>query len=114
MTRKDYITIAQAVCDGAFIECKTPAEVHANTATRSKIAYQLANVFALDNPRFDRERFLRACGVSNRVIHLASKENAAAGRPFKTPADIELAQHHDIEVRDAITAVMNGATEIKV
>lgn len=64
MTRKDYIAIAQAVCDGAFIECKTPAEVHANTATRTKIAYQLANVLGRDNPKFDGARFLKACGVA--------------------------------------------------
>jgi hypothetical protein len=27
------------------------------------IAYQFADTFTLDNPRFDRDRFLRACGL---------------------------------------------------
>jgi hypothetical protein len=29
-----------------------------------KIAYALAAVFARDNPKFDRARFLKACGLS--------------------------------------------------
>jgi hypothetical protein len=34
-----------------------------DAAERLRLARTLARVFALDNPRFDRERFLFACGV---------------------------------------------------
>lgn len=29
----------------------------------TEVAYELANHFSQDNPRFDRSRFLAACGV---------------------------------------------------
>jgi len=31
--------------------------------TRRGIVYDFANAFAEENPRFDRDRFLRACGI---------------------------------------------------
>ena len=63
MTRKDYIAIAAAIADGALINCATQTELAMNNATRCKIAGQLADLMARDNPRFDRARFLKACGV---------------------------------------------------
>jgi hypothetical protein len=65
MTRKDYVAIAQCLSDGALINCATQADVAMNTATRSKISHQLAQKMAADNPRFDRARFLKACGVQS-------------------------------------------------
>ncbi len=53
------------VMDGQFINCSTPAAVAMNEATRQKIAAQLADACAADNPRFDRARFLAACGVQS-------------------------------------------------
>lgn len=62
MTRKDFEAIARAISDGQFIECRTNADVAINTSTRAKIARQLADHLATTNPRFDRARFLQACG----------------------------------------------------
>ena len=62
MTRKDYVKLASAVhqahrdtdSDGSTV---TPAAI-------ASVAYKLAAILATDNPRFDRDRFLRACGVA--------------------------------------------------
>jgi hypothetical protein len=37
---------------------------HSSGETKRDIAVTLANVFEIDNPRFDRDRFLVACGVN--------------------------------------------------
>lgn len=50
MTKKDFKLIAAAL---ASIPC--------HEATRSAFAEALANTLATTNPRFDREKFLRAC-----------------------------------------------------
>jgi hypothetical protein len=54
MTRKDYVMIAQVISESQGL-------------TRSDIidtvAERLADALAIDNPRFDRARFLAACGV---------------------------------------------------
>lgn len=65
MTRKDYVAIARVIVDAQFINCPTAAEVAMNKATRCKIAYQIADLLARDNPRFDGARFLKACGVAS-------------------------------------------------
>jgi hypothetical protein len=64
MTRKDYIAIARVINDGALINCATQADVAMNAATRAKIAHQLSDLMSHDNPRFDRSRFLKACGIA--------------------------------------------------
>ncbi len=53
MTRKDYVLIA-----AALNSC-------AQGADKSTVVYQLADALARDNPRFDRERFLKAAGVQS-------------------------------------------------
>jgi hypothetical protein len=53
MTKKDYELIAQAVCD-----------VWCNAQAQQLIAESLAAALATDNPRFNRELFLSACGVN--------------------------------------------------
>ena len=50
MSRKDYVAMAEVVRDG----CQSYAPY---------LADKLADVFASDNPRFDRGRFLVACGM---------------------------------------------------
>ena len=55
MTKKDYVAIAKVIHDNYGV---SPSDV-----AREKIALALADVFKLDNPRFDRVRFLVACGV---------------------------------------------------
>jgi hypothetical protein len=62
MTRKDYIAIAAAIKEarshGAETVAATEFNLGVTTATQ-----RVADVLARDNPRFDRARFLTACGV---------------------------------------------------
>lgn len=62
MTRKDYVAIA-----AMFNKRGELARNIQNTAVRlthyREIAGDLADVLAQDNPRFDRARFLKACGI---------------------------------------------------
>lgn len=53
MTKKDFELIARAFAQSAK-----------NDQTRT-IAYRLADALATINPRFDRARFLAACGVAS-------------------------------------------------
>jgi hypothetical protein len=65
MTKKDYVLIAAALKAG-----RTPPREESDTlvnnayqAQHLDIAYALSNALARENPRFDRARFLAACGV---------------------------------------------------
>lgn len=62
MTRKDYVAIAAALKDAATTEFQAQFPVSADMM-RLEIIGRIAGVFAQDNPRFDRARFLKACGV---------------------------------------------------
>ena len=53
MTRKDYIVLAAAFA-GVVTE-------EGEGGTWSELRYEVANVLAADNPRFDRARFYSAC-----------------------------------------------------
>ena len=57
MTRKDYVAIAQAINDEI-----RPYSEHAIQSTVYNIIDNLCDTFQEDNPRFDRARFLEACG----------------------------------------------------
>lgn len=59
MTRKDYELIARALKRAA---AEAQAEGHDLDALRTG-AIELAYSLADDNPRFDRERFMKACGL---------------------------------------------------
>lgn len=48
MTKKDYEKIALAIATGEDI---------------INLTLELAEIFQADNPRFDRKRFLEACGL---------------------------------------------------
>ena len=54
MTRKDYVMIADTIA----------TSWHASADSKADIAYKFADVLEADNPRFDRHRFLVACGVN--------------------------------------------------
>jgi hypothetical protein len=60
MTRKDYVMIADTI--------KTARKVELTNGTVLVSVAHLANTLAteleIDNPRFDRARFLVACGVN--------------------------------------------------
>lgn len=58
MTRKDFKAIAVAIKDSASHSDGTPGSNY----TLRIAASQIADVFEADNPRFDRSKFLTACG----------------------------------------------------
>ena len=59
MTRKDYVAIA-----AALNAVNDPADGNWAAAV-SAVAEAIADTMAADNPRFDRKRFLDACGVQS-------------------------------------------------
>jgi hypothetical protein len=61
MTRKNYNTIAAAI--KAEITGVVPKQDAVDTIVN--LAHRLAALMADDNPRFDPERFLNACGVGD-------------------------------------------------
>lgn len=59
MSRKDYEVVATEFI-GRMANPTVPSE---SRQTLIALANSLADRFAEDNPRFDREKFLTACGV---------------------------------------------------
>lgn len=57
MTRKDYILIARALNGAMPVSPESDRVKEAWRTAADALAYALAT----DNPRFDRERFMRAC-----------------------------------------------------
>ena len=55
LTRKDYIKIAEIVSSVPLTVRK------AQYINREQMVDALADYMAADNPRFDRDRFIRAC-----------------------------------------------------
>lgn len=68
MTRKDYQLIAsvlnQFTAEGGVV------------IERDAMAYDLAHALALDNPRFDREKFLVAAGVIAKCDYCNNRASA--------------------------------------
>jgi hypothetical protein len=62
MTRKDYVLIAEVI--KTQIEMSIKFEEEESRAGAQNIAYDLAWKLSEDNPRFNRARFLEACGVN--------------------------------------------------
>ena len=55
-TKKDMILAAE------IVKARTPAR-DADSGIRERLTDAFAEYFARNNPRFDRARFLKACGV---------------------------------------------------
>lgn len=67
MTRKDYILIAAALREAVWeAETGRPGYVplQETRAVMAIVNGRMADALANDNPRFDRARFLAACGVT--------------------------------------------------
>lgn len=64
MSKKDYIAIASAIRSerSCWPKDESLGDEFAYAALRS-VTSRLAEVFAADNPRFDRNRFLEACDL---------------------------------------------------
>jgi len=60
MTRKDYILIADCIKRASLTNPSTGHRLALCDA-----AILLAGALGYDNPAFDRERFLKACGVQS-------------------------------------------------
>ncbi len=60
MTKKDYVVIA-AVLDRIRLDFDMDGD---DTVSLSLVAEELATALADTKPRFDRARFLTACGVN--------------------------------------------------
>ena len=70
MSKKDYIKFAK------MVQVQNTRIVHTNNTVTDgnadnllkeqlqTLAESMADIFAEDNPNFDRERFLKACGIS--------------------------------------------------
>ncbi len=67
MSRRDYVAIAAKLrhslgfADGEMSECEREAARRAVACA----AFGIADALAADNVRFDRVRFLAACGVTS-------------------------------------------------
>lgn len=62
MTAKDYSLIAAALCYTRSTAKPDLPPVAVSMWERT--CHDVADALARDNPRFDRARFMRACGVS--------------------------------------------------
>lgn len=63
MTKKHYEAIADVVCR-INLEYSGNTTIHKYVRTSNRVtARRLADYFATDNPRFDRDKFLTACGI---------------------------------------------------
>ena len=68
MTRKDYVMIAETIRDLlGDIDRESPGMREVLRGERmgvASVALRLADQLRQDNPRFDRTRFMEACGLT--------------------------------------------------
>ena len=64
MTRKDYVRIAEAIFEVRFAIAQHGGNMDAVSGVRAT-AEAIADVLQADNPRFNRWRFLLACGLAD-------------------------------------------------
>ncbi len=63
-SRKDYVAFAEIIAaEIAVSRCMEPEQGKVKQETAKSIASAMADMFATDNSRFDRARFLAACGI---------------------------------------------------
>lgn len=76
LTKKDYVVIAEIISSTTLTTMRSSNKTIQEAsmaqracmragveATTSRISRNLADYFAQDNPRFDRSRFMQACGL---------------------------------------------------
>lgn len=66
MTRKDYVTLAESIRTSRHMAMKYAVGERQDEQliATDRTAKHVADALQSDNPRFDRERFLKACGVT--------------------------------------------------
>lgn len=62
MTRKDYRAIAGCILDERNGSIMSRSNERNTILRLERLACQLSDVFKTDNPNFDRDRFMKACG----------------------------------------------------
>ena len=65
MTRKDCVRFAAMLHYQHVITVNTDKPKHHRTAVIVSVIHATADIFANDNPHFDRAKFLKACGVES-------------------------------------------------
>lgn len=66
MTRKDYVLLAECLKAALWLSRITTQPQHGSGQKAIETASEfIASALARDNPRFDRERFLKAVGVQS-------------------------------------------------
>lgn len=66
MTKKDFEAIARAIAEARTLGVHmntSEARANARASALNDATVLIADYCAADNPRFDRARFMRACGV---------------------------------------------------
>lgn len=63
MTKKDYIEVARIIKGVEPLGSMNDGAKAGIELARREIARELASLFQRDNGRFDRERFMAACGL---------------------------------------------------
>jgi len=71
MSRKDYCAIAAAL--RSVTTCEPDRCSHDGHRTWNACVDAVADTLAKNNPRFDRERFYRACGSTHAAAHEAPR-----------------------------------------
>lgn len=71
MSRKDYVAVAAVIADTmstirADVEAGNGPDIEPDAVAMS-IGHGLADIFAKDNPRFDRERFMAASDLNDPI-----------------------------------------------
>ena len=77
MTKKDYIKFA-AMLNGqkpVKMDTETTGEFYSRVAMWNHVVHETADIFAEENSRFDRQRFLVACGYTDQIVHLSRINN---------------------------------------
>ncbi|MCK5615781.1 hypothetical protein KAR91_78685 [Candidatus Pacearchaeota archaeon] len=66
LTKKDFKTVAEIVYDWLPLPNQFYKAYSADELARENLMFlsKLTAYFAAQNPRFDRERFMKACGLS--------------------------------------------------
>jgi hypothetical protein len=64
MTKKHYVAIAEIITDYKKSQViSLPENNQPYITAASELSLRIADYFVKDNPNFDRNRFLKACGL---------------------------------------------------
>lgn len=64
LTKKDFKAVAEIITENTN-EINNDNYCHYYFVPRNRLVMELANYFATQNPYFDRERFMQACGLED-------------------------------------------------